>query len=293
MVSASSAPAISGEKTTSENSLSSSNATKLTLANQVHYESVIIIIAGVISTEQASHKRFMSISNSAEGERRMVNLIICNMSCFLGSALLSCTNKQIFQQESSSVKPAQKYIAAQKDIDAQKEIAAQKDIDAQKDIAAQKEKVAQKNIASQKNKDAQKGIAAQKSGSDKQIDKSRTTSVRRRIFRTTKSKTVIGSDAFTNLKMFSENTEEDLIEAKKTTKTVDERIRNAEEKHRMLSRTRSTHLDNDKSLRKSLLTSRMGSSLDNEPRDSNDNSVKVQAEVHAQGEFASTLDNVD
>ena len=281
MVSASSAPAISGEKKTSENSLSSSNATKLTLANQVHYESVIIIIAGVISTEQASHKRFMSISNSAEGERRMVNLIICNMSCFLGSALLSCTNKQIFQQESSSVKPAQKYIAAQKDIDAQK------------DIAAQKEKVAQKNIASQKNKDAQKGIAAQKSGSDKQIDKSRTTSVRRRIFRTTKSKTVIGSDAFTNLKMFSENTEEDLIEAKKTTKTVDERIRNAEEKHRMLSRTRSTHLDNDKSLRKSLLTSRMGSSLDNEPRDSNDNSVKVQAEVHAQGEFASTLDNVD
>ena len=158
---------------------------------------------------------------------------------------------------------------------------------AQKNKVAQKDKDAQKDIAPQKEIGAPKDIVAQKSGSDKQIDKSRTTSVRRSIFRTTKSKTVIGSDAFTNLKMFIENTEADLIEAKKTAKTVDERNRNDDEKHRILSRTRSTHLDNDKSLRKSLLTSRLGSSLDNEPRDSNDNSVKVQAEVHAQGEFVS------
>ena len=160
-----------------------------------------------------------------------------------GSALLSRTNKQICRQESSSGKPAQKKIIAQKD------------------------------------------IVAQKSGTHKSIDNSKSTSARRRIFRTTKSKTVIGSDAFTNLKMFSENNEADLIEAKRTVEKVDKNNRNTDEKHKLLTRTRSAFLDNDKSLRKSLLSSRLDSSLDNQPRDPNDNTVRVTAQVHQQGEL--------
>ena len=162
---------------------------------------------------------------------------------FSGPALLSRTNKQICQQESSSGKPAQKNIIAQKD------------------------------------------IVAQKSDSDKLINNSKSTSDRRRIFRTTKSKTVIGSDAFTNLKMFSENTEADLIEAKRAVEKVDKNNRNSDEKYRILTRTKSAYLDNDKSLRRSLLSSRLDSSLDNEPRDPNDNTVRVTAQVHQQGEF--------
>ena len=54
----------------------------------------------------------------------------------------------------------------------------------------------------------------------------------------------------------------------------------------ILARTNSENLDNDRSLKRSLLVSRLGCTLDNEQTDNNENNILVQAEIHQKGKQA-------
>ena len=90
---------------------------------------------------------------------------------------------------------------------------------------------------------------------------SNATNAKRRAFKTSKSKTVVGSDAFTNLKTCNDYSKTYLTEARKP--AVDKNNKNdGNTKHKILARTKSEYLDNEKSLRRSLLITRMGTSFD-------------------------------
>ena len=153
-------------------------------------------------------------------------------------------------------------------------------------------------------KSAQNENLAQNSSSEK-----------RRVFKKSKSKTVVESDAFTNLKTCNEFTKTYKTDARRKS-AVDKNNKNEDydKKQKILARTKSEYLDNDRNLRRSLLITRMGSSfetyreslsltnqrpvstlltnqrpdhssLDNNPCDQNDNSYRIQAEVHDKGEL--------
>ena len=95
-----------------------------------------------------------------------------------------------------------------------------------------------------------------------------------------------------------------MTEARKS--AVDKSNKNEDnaKKQKILARTKSEYLDNDRNLRRSLLITRMGSSfdtyretlsltnqrtesssLDNVPCDQNDNIYRIQAEVHDKGKL--------
>ena len=153
-------------------------------------------------------------------------------------------------------------------------------------------------------KSAQNENLAQNSSSEK-----------RRVFKKSKSKSLVGSDAFTNLKTCNEFTKTNVTDARRKS-AVDKSNKNEdyEKKQKILARTKSEYLDNDRNLRRSLLVTRMGSSfetyreslsltnqrpvsteltnqrpvsssLDNDLCDQNDNSYRIQAEVHEKGKL--------
>ena len=133
---------------------------------------------------------------------------------------------------------------------------------------------------------------------------STTTREKRRVFKKSKSKTVVGSDAFTNLKTCNEHTKTYATEARKLAFEKNNKNEVYEKKQKILARTKSEYLDNDRNLRRSLLVTRMGSSfdtyretlaltnqrpasssLDNDPCDQNDNQYRIQAEIHEKGKL--------
>lgn len=115
---------------------------------------------------------------------------------------------------------------------------------------------------------------------------------------------MVGSDAFTNLKTCNEHTKTYATEARKLAFEKNNKNEVYEKKQKILARTKSEYLDNDRNLRRSLLVTRMGSSfdtyretlaltnqrpasssLDNDPCDQNDNQYRIQAEIHEKGKL--------
>ena len=78
----------------------------------------------------------------------------------------------------------------------------------------------------------------------------------------TKSKTVVGLDAFTNLKRCNEHTKTYMTEARKSPVDKSNKNEDYDKNQKILARTKSEYLDNDKNLRRRLLITRMGSSFD-------------------------------